>query len=198
MKKIIFKNTVGFHKTVISGQKTLHIGDWMDCPEGDIDVLDMGNDIVVSCNGKGVGIFKDLWKVGEELAVMQKYMDAGYSEDHELFGVVSKGWSNIRCVIPEAMPVVMRITDRWVARLHDLTVEDIRDLGVNVSRNGTMEVRGDKGDIFFPENLGGLCDPKVGALKLLFDKGVANIRNAYDENPVVLLYRFEVRRRELC
>ena len=57
MKKIIFKDTVGFRKTVINGQKTLHIGDWMDCPEGDIDVLDMGNDIVVSRNGKGVGIF---------------------------------------------------------------------------------------------------------------------------------------------
>lgn len=194
MRKVNFKDSVGFRSTTLKGMKNLHIGDWMECPEGDVEMFDAGKDIMVTCNGKGVGIFRDAWSVGEEIAFLQTYNDAGYPKDHRLFGIMSDGWRSMRSVIAEAMPVVLRITDRSVKRLHDLTVEDLVDLGADVKKSGAIEVRGDKGDLFLP----GECDPKEASLKLMFDVGIAKTRGCYDENPAVLLYRFEVIRRELC
>lgn len=197
MRKINFKNDFGCHNTILKGMKNLHIGDWMECPDGDVEMFEVGQDIMITCNGKRIGIFRDTWKVGEDVAFLQTYKDAGYPADHRVFGITSNGWNSKKSVVAEAMPIVLRVTERCVAKLHDLTVQDLSDLGMNVNRSGAIEVRGDRGDLFLPENLGGYCDPKEGALRLMFDVGVAKIRGCYDENPAVLLYRFEVIRRDL-
>lgn len=189
MKKVNFENVIGFRQSVVNQKKSLHIGGYMDCPDGDVEVFEAGRDLMVMCNGRGVGVFRDVWQLDELVAVAQTYNEAGYPENHRLFGSGSAGWSDVRRVIAEAMPVKIRVTDRIIARVRDLRMEDVRDLGCNVANDGSVEVRGARGNIFFPWD----GDTKSRALKLIFKTEGWK----YDDNAVLLLYRFNIERDQL-
>lgn len=196
MKKIHFGKPTGFDYAVLNERmkKTAHIGGVLYGAEnGELVVAQVGDMIAVD----GIGVFHGCWLVGEEVAFAQSYRDAGYASDDARYGAFSAGWDDARRVDAEAMPVVLRVTERKVIRVKDMSEEEILAMGMARSGTGAIESCGVSGSIFVSKELGGTESPARDAMKRMMDKVIAKKPGSYDKNPVVLLYRFEVIRREL-
>lgn len=197
MKKIHFGKPSGFDYAILNERmkKTAHIGGVLyGADNGPLVVAHVGDMIMVD----GIGMFYGCWQVGEEIAFAQSYKDVGYAEDHERYGSFSAGWDDPRRVEAEAMPVVLRVTERKAIRVKDMSDEEIIAMGMAKSETGVIESCGSSGSIFMPKELGGTERPAADAMKRMMDKVIAKKPGSYEKNPVVLLYRFEVIRSELC
>lgn len=145
MKKIAFSDRYGLTRAVSEGFKTN-----TRRVEKSLDILPLDYDPILNdfqseyCDGiiivkrffKGFHMrtyhLKPRYKIGEEVAVAQRYKDAINPLDWVNIEIYknSPGWTNKMFVAASLMPHRIRITDIKVERLQDITEEDCMKEGI--------------------------------------------------------------------
>lgn len=136
MKKIMFNDKYGLTQAVLEGRKT-QTRRVIEMPQDDIEYLDEAFDwefresVIIDRYAK--------YKVGEIVAVAQKYADCGgLMEDGtprwkfiaRIAGEKNGGWSNKMFIKPELMPHQVIITNVRIERLQEISDEDCLNEGI--------------------------------------------------------------------
>ena len=133
MKKIMFNDQYGLTEAVLDGRKTQtrriayekpfkHIRSCGFITEG----KDKGK---LSINDGNEIVAKSTYKIGEVVAVAQRYCDIPFA--NEIFkGAVPIGWSNKMFVKSDLMPHQIKITNIRCERLHDISTDDCMKEGI--------------------------------------------------------------------
>lgn len=138
MKKIMFNDQYGLTEAVLDGRKTQtrriayekrfkHIRRCGFCTEGKDKgklAINDGNEIVT----------KSTYKMGEVVAVAQRYSDIPFANDI-FIRAVPIGWSNKMFVKSNLMPHQIKITNIRCERLQDISEEDCMKEGIFCSHN---------------------------------------------------------------
>lgn len=133
MKKIMFNDQYGLTQAVLDGRKTQtrriayekpfkHIrscGFIMEGKDKGKLAINDGNEIVA----------KSTYKIGEVVAVAQRYCDIPFANDI-FIREVPIGWSNKMFVKADLMPHRIRITNIRVERLWDISTDDCMKEGI--------------------------------------------------------------------
>lgn len=133
MKKIMFNDQYGLTQAVLDGRKTQtrriayekpfkHIrscGFIMEGKDKGKLAINDGNEIVA----------KSTYKIGEVVAVAQRYCDIPFANDI-FIRKVPIGWSNKMFVKADLMPHRIRITNIRVERLWDISTDDCMKEGI--------------------------------------------------------------------
>lgn len=136
MKKIMFNDQYGLTQAVLDGRKTqtrrvayqepfkynFNCGFCMEGKDKGKLFINDGNEIVAKSN----------YKVGEVVAVSQRYKDADRILDWNHFH--SAGWMNKMFVKADAMPHQIKITNIRAERLKSISEEDCMKEGIFLSR----------------------------------------------------------------
>lgn len=134
MKKIMFNDQYGLTEAVLDGRKTQtrriayekpfkHIRSCGFCTEGKDKgrlTINDGNEIVA----------KSTYKIGEIVAVAQRYSDILFAKDI-FIGEVPIGWSNKMFVKSDLMPHQIKITNIRCERLHYISTDDCMKEGID-------------------------------------------------------------------
>ena len=216
MKKIMFNDKYGLTEAVLSGKKTQTrriitcpkkcngvevrgFNVWRRPSDGFIAEICMFDDDEFSIDG---GNILPKYKVGEIVAIAQSYKDAGVqflSEEDDEFGCYdfpaeqTHGWNNKMFVRADLMPHQIRITNIRIEKLQDISDEDCKSEGIEVS--ATMNRSGYPFGIPFKYFIG---EDKPGcryttpreAYSVLIDKISGN--GIWESNPYVFVYEFEL------
>ena len=191
MKKIMFNDQYGLTEAVLYGRKTQtrriayekpfkHIRICGFCTEGKDKgklIINDGNEIVA----------KSTYKIGEVVAVAQRYNDIPFN--NEIFkGAVPIGWSNKMFVKSDLMPHQIKITNIRCERLHDISTDDCMKEGIfcchmawyhdTYSYNATNDSKRKKWWYRTP----------IEAYKMLSSKTHLH----WDSNPLVFVYDFKL------
>lgn len=190
MKKIMFKDRFGLTQAVLEGRKTQTR---RICKEQ----IWAHSDIVSAENG--IYHFESpKYKVGEVVAVAQKYKDVFESSQDETLELLdlrlNKGWNNKMFVRPDLMPHQIRITDVRVERLQDISDEDCIKEGVELN---TRQYEYDGTKYYCVRGLGywrgfgctNFHTPRE-AFANLIDK--VSGKGTWERNPYVFVYDFEL------
>lgn len=173
MKKIMFSDAFCLTQAVLDGSKTMTrrllkdnvpLGNWEETK-------------------------KHLpYKVGEVVAIAQRYKEVYPNADFEMIGdgfmTESAGWANKMFVKAELMPHHIRITDVKIERLRDISEED-------ALREGVWQM----GELFYVSKAVGEA-PEVAfptareAFWFLIDK--ISGKGTWENNPFVVAYSFEL------
>ncbi|MCR5658930.1 MAG: hypothetical protein K6G25_06350 [Bacteroidales bacterium] len=201
MKKIMFNDKYGLTAAVLEGRKTMTRRVITGCksdtlPYGGIDGT---KHFVVSTND---GVFKSTYKVGEIVALAQKYLDLRNCDAfYEALDKADpsfplecikgeKGCYNKMFVKAEWMPHRIRITDIKVERLQDISDEDVRREGVWLDEELTrLSKKNGYGEMWrYSEKC---CYASArGAFAALIDK--VSGKGTWENNPWVFAYTFEL------
>lgn len=158
MDKIMFNDKYRLTKAVIEGLKT--------------------NTRRLCKNQVNPSAEESRWKVGDVIAVAQKYSEC----NRAVCLVDSKGWSNKMFVCADLMPRRIKITNVRVERLQDISEEDCLKEGIKR-----------KNERYCVENYKGVCfytnDP-ILAFRCLIDKTCG--KGTWSSNPWVFVYDFEL------
>ena len=192
MKKIMFNDQYGLTKAVLDGRKTqtrriCYQGTFKRfcscgfCLEG----ADRGK---LYINDGNEVVAKSKFKIGEEVAIAQRYIDLD-DKFYRLLGIYKggmKGYRNKMFVKADLMPHRIRITNIRVERLQDISEEDciaegIQDI-VGKTYPETHLYRIKKGDTCYGT-------PRKPYSKLI-DK--ISGKGTWDRNPLVFVYDFEL------
>lgn len=197
MKKMMFNDRYGLTQAVISGRKTVTRrivkDDWW--PIYKIEAEEIKGDIihVIANNGKLVIEHKCPYKIGEIVAVAQRYQDIfDYSncvnpyawEDDDK----PSGWTNKMFTKADLMPHRIQITDLRIERLQDISEEDCMKEGIYR----------DYADTEFPprefydydgNNGNGFNTPRAAFASLI---NKVSGRGTWDRNPFVWRIEFEL------
>ena len=192
MKKIMFNDQYGLTQAVLDGRKTqtrriCYQGTFKRfcscgfCLEG----ADRGK---LYINDGNEVVAKSKFKIGEEVAIAQRYIDLD-DEFYRLLGIYKggmKGYRNKMFVKADLMPHRIRITKIRVERLQDISEEDciaegIQDI-VGKTYPETHLYRIKKGDTYYGT-------PRKPYSKLI-DK--ISGKGTWDSNPLVFVYDFEL------
>ena len=133
MKKIMFNDQYGLTEAVLDGRKTQtrriayekpfkHIRNCGFYTEGKDKgklAINDGNEIVA----------KSTYKIGEVVAVAQRYCDIPFANDI-FIREVPIGWSNKMFVKSDLMPHQIKITNIRVERLQDISTDDCMKEGI--------------------------------------------------------------------
>ena len=136
MKKIMFNDQYGLTQAVLDGRKTQtrriayekpfkHIRSCGFCTEGKDKgrlCINDGNEIVA----------KSTYKIGEVVAVAQRYCDIPFANDI-FIRAVPIGWSNKMFVKSSLMPHQIKITNIRCERLQDISTDDCMKEGIYCS-----------------------------------------------------------------
>lgn len=148
MKKIMFNDRCGLTQAVLEGRKT-QTRRVINAPEGELELCYFNGTLrSVHLKDNRAIVYLPSYKVGEEVAVAQRYSEikvfetmAIQQELNETFLLEkfeqSKGWSNKMFVNPKYMPHRIRITNIRVERLHDISPEDCLKEGIIEKPIGT-------------------------------------------------------------
>lgn len=190
MKKIMFSDKYDLTQAVLEGRKTQTR---RICKEQ----IWAHSDIVNAENG--IYHFEiPKYKVGEVVAVAQKYKDVFESSQDETLELLdlrlNKGWNNKMCVRPDLMPHQIRITDVRVERLQDISDEDCIKEGVELN---TRQYEYDGTKYYCVRGLGywrgfgctNFHTPRE-AFANLIDK--VSGKGTWERNPYVFVYDFEL------
>ena len=134
MKKIMFNDKYGLTQSVLDGRKTQtrriafqepfkHYCNRGFCTEGKDKgklIINDGNEIVA----------KSTYKIGEVVAVAQRYRDIPFIEEIHPRIFKSEGWANKMFVMSSLMPHQITITNIRVERLQDISTEDCLAEGI--------------------------------------------------------------------
>lgn len=178
MKKIMFNDKYGLTDAVLDGRKTMTrrvVGNRMT--DDDIKSYLKGYKELADKCAK--------YKIGEVVAVAQKYMNAFEPIDWVDLEVNSddKGWFNKKFVRADLMPHQIRITDIKVERLQDISEEDCLKEGITYIAGCGYGVRfGGNYNVF-------ALNPKW-AFAALID--MVNGKGTWENNPYVFAYTFEL------
>lgn len=192
MKKIMFNDKYGLTQAVLDGRKTqtrriCYQGTFKRfcscgfCLEG----ADRGK---LYINDGNEVVAKSKFKIGEEVAIAQRYIDLD-DKFYRLLGIYKggmKGYRNKMFVKADLMPHRIRITNIRVERLQDISEEDciaegIQDI-VGKTYPETHLYRIKKGDTCYGT-------PRKPYSKLI-DK--ISGKGTWDRNPLVFVYDFEL------
>ena len=219
MKKIMFNDQYGLTDAVLEGKKTMtrRTVKWDILCDGREDTICVvavkerpdGRRVFTTYNtaGNPVGQAVSPYRIGEEVAIAQKYKDCWdiYQEQWEakkdpfdwhtpdaiLGDQVDrvKGWTNKMFVRADLMPNRIRITNIKVERLQDISEEDAMREGI---RQSVIEY-GDKKIVqwtYFGEKITTWFDSPRDAFAALIDR--ISGRGTWDRNPWVFAYEFKL------
>lgn len=192
MQKIMFNDKYGLTQAVLEGRKTqtrriVTNRCLSGLTEKDVKVhtFEFG---MVSCEAWNVFSESAKYKIGEEIALAQKYSDftntIPFTLKQEL--VQLPGWKNKMFVKADLMPHRIRITNIRVERLQDISEEDCLEEGI-WTRSGKWYCydiikRGMESYDPYP-------DPRE-AYSVLIDR--ISGKGTWESNPWVFVYDFEL------
>lgn len=191
MKKIMFNDKFGLTKAVLEGRKTMtrRIISTDETKGGVVPVSFWSGKW---CGAHGRPLKRQPYKVGEVVAVAQKYKDVYWHNDFDLgnwsngFIMESPGWNNKMFVCADMMPHQIRITNVRVEQLQDISDEDCLLEGIERVYYGDEEW-------FKAYNTkdGCKCAPTPKeAFAALIDK--TSGKGTWASNPWVFVYEFEL------
>ena len=134
MKKIMFNDQYGLTQAVLEGRKTQtrriayekpfkHIRSCGFITEG----TDKGK---LSINDGNEIVAKSTYKIGEVVAVAQRYEDIPMDSSIKIILCKHPGWNNKMFVTAKTMPHQIKITNIRVERLQDISEEDCMKEGI--------------------------------------------------------------------
>lgn len=191
MKKIMFNDLYGLTEAVLDGRKTQtrriayekpfkHIRSCGFCTEGKDKgklAINDGNEIVA----------KSTYKIGEVVAVAQRYCDIPFANDI-FIRAVPIGWSNKMFVKSDLMPHQIKITDIRCERLQDISTDDCMKEGIYCSHIEGID------DAYSYDATNDRFKPKrwyrtpIEAYKMLSCK----LHLHWGSNPLVFVYDFQL------
>ena len=152
MKKIMFNDRYGLTNAVISMRKTQTRRVEPDTRFENVaehaDSLEYEDGYIVAyCDGREVGRHKCNYKVGEVVAVAQRY--SAFAEPDHKFSFVNangismvaradqlEGWHNKMYVLADLMPYRIRITGVKAERIQDISADDCLEEGIIMEDDG--------------------------------------------------------------
>ena len=190
MKKIMFNDKYDLTQAVLNGRKTqtrriaYMPNGFLTFDDKDFQLkkLDNGQALLTLYNNS----FKtSLYKIGEEVAIAQKYADLAY--DGEFFRLVGevifeKGCHNKMFVKADLMPHRIRITNIRVERLQDISEDDCLKEGIWKTHNVGLE-----GVTYWSNSSFRTAKDAYAAL---IDK--ISGKGTWESNPWVFVYDFEL------
>lgn len=191
MKKIMFNDQYGLTEAVLDGRKTQtrriayekhfkHIRSCGFCTEGKDKgklAINDGNEIVA----------KSTYKIGEVVAVAQRYCDIPFANDI-FIRAVPIGWSNKMFVKSSLMPHQIKITNIRCERLQDISTDDCMKEGIYCSHIEGID------DAYSYDATNDRFKPKrwyrtpIEAYKMLSCK----LHLHWGSNPLVFVYDFQL------
>ena len=190
MKKIMFNDKYGLTKAVLEGRKTqtrrigyqgtfkryFNCGFCLEGADKNKLFINDGNEVVA----------KSKFKLGEEVAIAQRYIDLD-DKFYRLLGIYKggmKGYRNKMFVKADLMPHRIRITNIRVERLQDISEEDCLAEGIQ-DIVGKMY----QGTHFYCITKADTCyvTPREPYAKLI-DK--ISGKGTWERNPLVFVYEF--------
>lgn len=191
MKKILFNDQYGLTEAVLDGRKTQtrriayekpfkHIRSCGFITEGTDKgklAINDGNEIVA----------KSTYKIGEIVAVAQRYSDIPFANDI-FIRAVPIGWSNKMFVKSDLMPHQIKITNIRCERLQDISTDDCMKEGIYCSHIEGID------DAYSYDATNDRFKPKrwyrtpIEAYKMLSCK----LHLHWDSNPLVFVYDFKL------
>lgn len=191
MKKIMFNDQYGLTQAVLDGRKTQtrriayekpfkHIrscGFIMEGKDKGKLAINDGNEIVA----------KSTYKMGEIVAIAQRYNDIPFANDI-FIRAVPIGWSNKMFVKSSLMPHQIKITNIRCERLQDISTDDCMKEGIFCSHIEGID------DAYSYDATNDRFKPKrwyrtpIGAYKTLSCK----LHVHWDSNPLVFVYDFKL------
>lgn len=200
MKKIMFNDKYGLTQAVLEGRKTqtrriaYTVGRWRDIMvRQDLEGVNKGKACLF---GDGRLLAKSAYKLGETIAIAQKYEDM--AKDDDLFRLFSKkgillgriifekGCHNKMFVRADLMAHHIRITNIRVERLQDISEEDCLKEGIWRDDNVGLE-----GTTYWYH---GLANSSFRTAKEAYAALIDNIsgKDTWESNPYVFVYDFEL------
>ena len=190
----MFNDRYGLTQAVLNGRKTqtrriaYMPNGFLTFDDKDFQLkkLDNGQALLTLYNNS----FKtSLYKIGEEVAIAQKYADLAYDgEFFRLLGKVifEKGCHNKMFVKADLMPHRIRITNIRVERLHDISEEDCLKEGIWRDENVGLE-----GVTYWYH---GLANSSFRTAKDAYASLIDEIsgKGTWESNPWVFVYDFEL------
>ena len=194
---MMFNDRYGLTQAVISGRKTVTRRVVKDAwwPIYKIEAEEIKGDIihVIANNGKLVIEHKCPYKIGEIVAVAQRYdsflhpNNGVIEHDYQTTALASKGWDNKMFVKADLMPHQIQIRDLRIERLQDISDDYFKE-GI------TFLVSADDGRIqwgYADEHLRYyMFDSPREAFASLIDK--VSGKGTWDRNPFVWRIEFEL------
>lgn len=191
MKKIMFNDLYGLTEAVLDGRKTQtrriayekpfkHIRSCGFCTEGKDKgklAINDGNEIVA----------KSTYKIGEVVAVAQRYCDIPFANDI-FIRAVPIGWSNKMFVKSDLMPHQIKVTNIRCERLQDISTDDCLKEGIYCSHIEGID------DAYSYDATNDRFKPKrwyrtpIEAYKMLSCK----LHLHWDADPLVFVYDFKL------
>lgn len=208
MKKIMFNDRYGLTEAVLEGRKTM-TRRIVSIPETwhGIDVCAIGPDtdkrslllydadefLIEDRNTGLCGQVMPLYKIGEEVAVAQKYKDFRWpapqrSDFQEILH--SAGWDNKMFVQAAVMPHRIRITNIRIERIQDISDEDCMREGVRKLESDGCPTMFTFDGWRFKNKVNRCTDSPKEVFEALFKK--LSGKKAWDDNPWVFVYEFEL------
>jgi hypothetical protein len=191
MKKIMFNDQYGLTQAVLDGRKTQtrriayekpfkHIRSCGFCTEGKDKgklAINDGNEIVA----------KSTYKIGEVVAVAQRYYDIPFANDI-FIRAVSIGWSNKMFVKSDLMPHHIKITNIRCERLQDISTDDCMKEGIFCSHIDGFDDAYTYDATFDRFVKKWWYRTPIEAYKMLISK----LHLHWDSNPFVFVYDFKL------
>lgn len=192
MKKIMFNDQYGLTEAVLDGRKTQtrriayekpfkHIRSCGFCTEGKDKgklAINDGNEIVA----------KSTYKIGEIVAVAQRYNDIPFNNEIFKGAGLSIGWGNKMFVKSDLMPHQIKVTNIRCERLQDISTDDCLKEGIYCSHIEGIDDAYSydaTNDRFKPKRL---YRTPIEAYKMLSCK----LHLHWDSNPLVFVYDFKL------
>lgn len=197
MKKIMFNDKYGLTQAVLEGRKTqtrriaYTVGRWRDIMvRQDLEGVNKGKACLF---GDGRLLAKSAYKLGETIAIAQKYEDM--AKDDDLFRLCSKflgriifekGCHNKMFVRADLMAHHIRITNIRVERLQDISEDDCLKEGIWRDDNVGLE-----GTTYWYH---GLANSSFRTPQQAYASLINRIsgKGTWESNPYVFVYDFEL------
>lgn len=191
MKKIMFNDQYGLTEAVLDGRKTQtrriayekpfkHIRSCGFITEGKDKgklAINDGNEIVAKSN----------YKIGEIVAIAQRYNDIPFANDI-FIRVVPIGWSNKMFVKSDLMPHQIKITNIRCERLQEISTDDCMKEGIYCSHNKGIHDAYTYDATFDRFVKKWWYRTPIEAYKMLISK----LHLHWDSNPLVFVYDFKL------
>lgn len=211
MKKIMFNDRYGLTQAVLEGRKTqtrriaYTTGRWRDIMvRQDLEGVNKGKACLF---GDGILLAKSAYKLGETIAIAQKYEDL--RKDDEFYRLCGKngmplecikyekGCSNKMFVKADLMPHRIRITNIRIERLQDISDEDVIHEGFsNICFNKNMGNMLSEWcyDLCYYDAFGNSQSLHSTIAKEAYSYLIAKLYgwSLWDSNPYVFVYDFEL------
>lgn len=211
MKKIMFNDKYGLTQAVLEGRKTqtrriaYTAGRWRDIMvRHDLEGVNKGKACLF---GDGILLAKSAYKLGETIAIAQKYEDL--RKDDEFYRLCGKNGMPLECIKYEKgcsnkvfvkadlMPHCIRITNIRIERLQDISDEDVIHEGFsNICFNKNMGNMLSEWcyDLCYYDAFGNSQSLHSTIAKEAYSYLIAKLYgwSLWDSNPYVFVYDFEL------